>query len=91
MASQSNDFATKKPGDEEKPQFIEDTNESPTGASLDLEKTRTLEDVDINNRNAFKGDDSDGKVIWNTRSIFAAIFLAGLYTGKKPSQSLALH
>lgn len=67
---------------QEKPTFIENANDSPTHASLNLEKERTLEGVDVQNRNAFMGDDSDGKVTWTLRSILAAIFLAGLYTGK---------
>jgi hypothetical protein len=61
--------------------FIEHAPDSPVDTSLNLEKERTLEGIDIHNTRAIKGDDSDGKVVWSTRSIFAAVFLAGLYTG----------
>jgi hypothetical protein len=43
----------------------------------------TLVPVDIHNKQAFKGDDSDGKIHWNIRTWFAAAFLAMLYTGKE--------
>lgn len=69
---------------QEKPStfYIENTDDSPIPPSPNLRKERTLEGVDITNRGAFKGDDSDGRVTWNLRTIFAAIFLASLYTGK---------
>ena len=54
---------------------------SPTGSELELRQELTLSGVDMKNTQALKGDDSDGKVVWNIRSIFAAIFLAALYTG----------
>lgn len=59
--------------------FVEhvETNES----SMNLHKEQTLSGVDMKNTSAIKGDDSDGKVVWSIRSIFAAIFLAALYTG----------
>ncbi|KAF2643569.1 MFS general substrate transporter [Massarina eburnea CBS 473.64] len=63
--------------------YIEHAQESPTDASLNLERERTLEGIDIYNTHALKGDDSDGKIIWSTRRIFSAIFLAGLYTGSQ--------
>lgn len=71
------DFANEK----QETTYIENAHDSPTDASLNLEKERTLEGIDVQNRHALKGDDSDGKVVWSLRSIFAAIFLAGLYTG----------
>jgi hypothetical protein len=37
--------------------------------------------VDVANRNAVKGDDSDGRVDWTVKQIFATICLAGLYVG----------
>lgn len=40
---------------------------------------------EMKNDQAFKGDDSDGKVNWTTRNAFAAISLGGLYTGKRPT------
>src|SRR5436305_2076901 len=61
--------------------YNEKAHDFPTDASLNLEKERTFEGIDLQNRYAVKGDDSDGKVVWSTRIIFAAIFLAGLYTG----------
>lgn len=42
-----------------------------------------MEGIDMNNSYAVKGDDSDGKVEWNVRSGFAAVFLAALYTGSQ--------
>lgn len=54
---------------------------TPGDSSLELQKEMTLEGIDMNNSSAVKGDDSDGKVIWSVRSIFAAVFLAALYTG----------
>lgn len=46
----------------------------------DLKKIDTL-GVDIENRDAVKGDDSDGKVDWTWTQIVATISLAGLYVG----------
>jgi hypothetical protein len=50
------------------------------------EQVETLykdEDPDeMKNEQAFKGDDSDGKVNWTFRNVVAAIALGGLYTGK---------
>ncbi|KAF2130586.1 MFS general substrate transporter [Dothidotthia symphoricarpi CBS 119687] len=62
--------------------YIERTDTS-TESDLNLHKEHTLDGVDMNNTAAFKGDESDGKVVWTTRSIFAAIFLAALYTGSQ--------
>jgi len=62
---------------------IEHAEGSPTENSLDLTKTRTLEGIDIHNRSALKGDDSDGKVKFGVRGALAAVFLAGLYTGRQ--------
>lgn len=88
MATIHNDYAHEKQLDEEKredekPTFIENAHNSPTDTSLDLTKERTLEEIDIHNRSALKGDDSDGKVTFGIRGALAAIFLAGLYTGKR--------
>jgi hypothetical protein len=52
------------------------------GSSMNLHKEQTLSGVDMKNTSAVKGDDSDGKVIWSLRSIFSALFLAALYTGR---------
>jgi hypothetical protein len=68
-------------------QYVEHSHESPTDSSYELQKERTLEGIDMNNSHAVKGDDSDGKVEWNLRSGFAAVFLAALYTGWSSSTS----
>ena len=52
-----------------------------------LEKLDTLAHVDLGNRQAFKGDDSDGKVHWTLRKLFAAGSLAMLYTGPSSRSS----
>ena len=62
-----------------------------TDLSLESQHEQTDQGVDMNNAHALKGDDSDGKVEWSVRSIFAAIFLAALYTGTTPPSSSHLH
>lgn len=47
----------------------------------DLDKMQTLGVVDIENRIAFKNDDSDGSVNWGFKSLAAAFFLCSLYNG----------
>jgi MFS family permease len=59
------------------------TNQSKSADAADLEKVHTLRYVDLENRNAFKGDDSDGKIEWTIRKLFASAFLAMLYTGSQ--------
>ncbi|PVI05124.1 hypothetical protein DM02DRAFT_715915 [Periconia macrospinosa] len=54
-----------------------------TYASLAVETKKHFESIDVLDKNAVKGDDSNGKVIWSICSIFAAIFLAGLYTSSQ--------
>ena len=54
-------------------------SDSPTGH--DLKQVQTLEHVDIENRHAYKGDDSDGKIDWTVRKLLACAFLSMLYTG----------
>lgn len=49
-----------------------------------LEKTETQETlaaIDLENHQAFKGDDSDGRVAWTWQKLLAATFLSMLYTG----------
>ena len=46
-----------------------------------LEQKKTLSEIDVENKAAFKGDDSDGAVDWTVRNILASIFLCMLYTG----------
>lgn len=79
MAAQisTTDYAQEK----QEAQYVENVQESPNESSYELQKERTLEGIDMNNSHAVKGDDSDGKVEWNVRSMFAAVFLAALYTG----------
>jgi hypothetical protein len=45
-----------------------------------LTKVNTL-GVDLENRDAIKGDDSDGKIDWTWKQVAATISLAGLYVG----------
>jgi hypothetical protein len=66
-------------------QYVEHVRNSPTDSSYELQKEKTMEGIDMNNSYAVKGDDSDGKVEWNVRSMFAAVFLAALYTGTSTS------
>jgi hypothetical protein len=75
--STATDYAHEK----QEVEYVEHADESPTDSSHELQKERTLEGIDMKNSNAVKGDDSDGKVEWSTRSILAAVFLAALYTG----------
>jgi hypothetical protein len=56
--------------------------ESPTHQKPNpLEKIETIQAVDLDNHQAFKGDDSDGKVFWTAKKLLAAAFLSMLYTG----------
>jgi hypothetical protein len=86
MATTHNDYA------HEKGTAVEyaENHESPNDTTLELTKTRTLEGIDMNNTQALKGDDSDGKVKFGVRGTFAAIFLAGLYTGKQTTISASI-
>lgn len=45
--------------------------------------SKNVEHDEMKNAQAFKGDDSDGKVNWSFRNAIAAITLGGLYTGKR--------
>lgn len=64
---------------------------SSTGESLEQIQTHeTIAKVDIHNKQAFKGDESDGKISWGPRKWIAALSLAMLYTGrsrKRPTES----
>ena len=60
------------------------TNHSTPSEKEELKQVQThetLAKVDIHNSQAFKGDDSDGKISWNLRKWIAAACLAMLYTG----------
>lgn len=48
-----------------------------------IDTNQTLAKIDLDNRQAFKGDDSDGKVHWTVRHFFAWASLAMLYTGSQ--------
>lgn len=62
--------------------YTEKSNDSPTDPGFPkLDQEMTLEPIDVENKHAFKGDESDGHVSWGLRQILAAIFLSGLYTG----------
>lgn len=50
--------------------------------SNELHKVPTL-GVDIEDHEAEKGDDSDGRVTWTTKQILATIFLSALYVGSQ--------
>lgn len=56
------------------------TRQTDSPSNDDLKQVQTLEHVDIANRHAFKGDDSDGVVEWNARKLLACGFLCMLYT-----------
>jgi hypothetical protein len=47
----------------------------------DISKVDTVA-VNVENRAAYKGDDSDGRVDWTLKQVLATIFLSGLYVGK---------
>lgn len=82
---------TKDYGNEKQDVNYAENAHASTDSELELQKEMTLEGIDMNNSHAVKGDDSDGKVIWSMRSIFAAIFLAALYTGKINPPMLHYH
>lgn len=67
---------------------VEDAATTSIASELELRPELTLNGIDMKNTQALKGDDSDGKVEWNTRSVFAAIFLAALYTGLSCTPSI---
>ena len=73
--------------DVEKNEVLErvETRDTDSPSEYPLEKTTTndtLVPVDLENHQAFKGDDSDGKVEWTFKKLLAAAFLAMLYTGE---------
>ena len=47
----------------------------------ELQKVSTL-GVDLENRDAVKGDNSDGQINWTTKQILATISLSALYVGE---------
>jgi hypothetical protein len=77
---------TEKLEQEQQLEHIE-TNHSLSPSELELQKAQTLRYVDVENKHAFKGDNSDGKIEWTVRKLFASAFLAMLYTGMGSSYS----
>lgn len=63
-------------------QHIETNSVHPSDEKRELSKVQTLGVVDIENKGAYMGDDSDGHVEWNFKNLAAATFLCMLYTGK---------
>lgn len=59
---------------------LEEINTRQTDSHDELKQVQTLEQVDLANRHAFKGDDSDGVIEWNARKLLACGFLCMLYT-----------
>ncbi|KAF2488506.1 MFS general substrate transporter [Lophium mytilinum] len=72
-----------KPTDEEKPSHIEDTTSLQESKENTLRKELTLSGIDTENRGAYKGDNSDGKITWSIKRLLAGAFLAALYTGSQ--------
>lgn len=64
---------------------------SSTTGENKLAREQTLGDVDIENKDAFKGDDSDGIVGWTAKKAASAFFLAALYTGERGSPRRICH
>ena len=62
-------------------QRIETNSMHPSDEKKDLTQVQTLSVVDIENKAAYKGDDSDGHVEWGFKNLAAALFLCMLYTG----------
>ena len=58
-----------------------DTRSESPDEKHSLEQKKTLSEIDVENKAAYKGDDSDGSVDWTVRNILASIFLCMLYTG----------
>lgn len=64
-----------------------ETGEHSSGDSLTQVPTHeTIARVDIHNKQAFRGDDDEGKLSWGPRKWIAALSLAMLYTGKRSSE-----
>lgn len=57
------------------------TEEDSNNSLEQVQTHETIAAVDIHNRQAFKGDESDGKISWGPRKWIAALSLAMLYTG----------
>ncbi|KIV98796.1 uncharacterized protein PV09_09448 [Verruconis gallopava] len=64
--------------------LAQQSTHSDATSPVDLRHEKTIsESIDLENKQAFKGDDSDGKVEWTVRKLFASAFLAMLYTGSQ--------
>ena len=56
---------------------------TPTTNSLsNVASNEALRKIDLDNKQAFKGDLSDGRVEWTVRKLLAATFLCMLFTGQ---------
>jgi len=71
--------------DEEKTMATPDVDQYEQVADLPSKEqtgaTATVDDLDLSNSKAYKGDDSDGKVVWTPKTVLAFLSLAGLNTG----------
>ncbi len=63
-------------------QHVETNSMHPSDEKNDLDKVQTLAAIDVENKAAYKGDDSDGHVEWGLKNLAAAAFLCMLYTGR---------
>ena len=59
--------AATKPAEEAETQHVESVDSTPF--DNELQKEKTLAHVDLENKLAFKGDDSDGKIEWGLRTV----------------------
>lgn len=66
-----------------------ETHDTDHSSNEKLEHQQTLSKIDIENKAAYKGDDSDGQIDWTVRNILASIFLCTLYTGMILQSTLA--
>ena len=71
-------------------QHIETNSTHLSDEKNDLDKVQTLGAIDIENKAAYKGDDSDGHVEWGFKNLAAATFLCMLYTGTSDHNPLTL-
>jgi len=63
---------------------MEKSNDIVDSKELHLEDPHGTNDtIHLHNELAFKGDDSDGKVVWTLRHGIAALSLGMLYTGQQ--------
>lgn len=68
--------------DEKQAPRVEAEHLERSGSDNELHKVSTL-GVDVENHDAFKGDNSDGRVDWTWKQIAATICLTALYVGEQ--------